>query len=135
VSENKIETVEHLGKPVCMIIRATSAPESTKFYTPREAPLQVGHIIYKAGASIAPHSHPATTRTSEGSPEVLVVQSGRVSFDIFDEDRARLGTWEIAVGDVVIFFSGGHGFRFLEDTILLEVKLGPFLGDQDRERF
>jgi hypothetical protein len=30
---------------------------------------------------------------------------------------------------------GGHGFRMLEDTLLLEVKQGPYLECEEKERF
>jgi hypothetical protein len=30
---------------------------------------------------------------------------------------------------------GGHGFRMLEDTVLLEIKQGPYSGIQEKVRF
>jgi hypothetical protein len=30
---------------------------------------------------------------------------------------------------------GGHGFRIKEDTVLLEIKQGPYLGVDDKELF
>jgi hypothetical protein len=35
----------------------------------------------------------------------------------------------------VIFVDGGHGFRILEDTVLLEVKQGPYTGLEEKEFF
>jgi hypothetical protein len=31
--------------------------------------------------------------------------------------------------------TGGHGFRMLEDTVLLEVKQGPYGGQAEKSRF
>jgi len=30
---------------------------------------------------------------------------------------------------------GGHGFQIKEDTVLLEIKQGPYLGADDKELF
>jgi hypothetical protein len=35
----------------------------------------------------------------------------------------------------MIMVGGGHGFRMTEDTVLLEVKQGPYPGVQEKERF
>jgi hypothetical protein len=31
--------------------------------------------------------------------------------------------------------AGGHGYRMLEETVLLEVKQGPYTGVEERELF
>jgi hypothetical protein len=38
-------------------------------------------------------------------------------------------------GDVITLIGGGHGFRMKEDTVLLEIKQGPYGGEQDKARF
>ena len=38
-------------------------------------------------------------------------------------------------GDVILLCGGGHSFEMLEDTAMIEVKQGPFTGDQDKTRF
>jgi hypothetical protein len=42
---------------------------------------------------------------------------------------------ELNVGDVMLMVGGGHGFRMLEDTVLLEIKQGPYTGENEKERF
>ena len=129
------ESIEDQCKLVCMIIRATPAPSETTFYTSPELPLQVGKIVYAAGSEIPRHSHPSTTRSISGRPEVLLVQEGRMTVDIYRDDQSILCSRELRAGDVILFFGGGHGFRLLENTVLLEIKQGPFLGEQDKKRF
>jgi hypothetical protein len=41
----------------------------------------------------------------------------------------------LRAGDIAIAVGGGHGFRMLEDTVLLEVKQGPYPGQTEKERF
>jgi shikimate kinase len=66
---------------------------------------------------------------------VLVVQRGRMLIDLYDGDKNLVATREMSVGDVVALVSGGHGFRLIEDTVLLEVKQGPYSGVQEKDRF
>ena len=48
--------------------------------------------------------------------------------DVYDDDRDVVATHELGAGDVILMVGGGHGFRMLEDTTLLEVKQGPYTG-------
>jgi hypothetical protein len=36
---------------------------------------------------------------------------------------------------VVLLIEGGHGFEVMEDVEMIEVKQGPYGGDQDKTRF
>ena len=38
-------------------------------------------------------------------------------------------------GDVILFTDGGHGFTFLENTQMVEIKQGPYLSVNDKVRF
>ncbi|MGP0089940.1 MAG: methyltransferase domain-containing protein [Xanthobacteraceae bacterium] len=129
------DIISHEGKTLCIIIHGAVMPEKTTFYTPNEFNLQVGKIVYPAGGEIPRHIHPAVTRTVASTSEVLVVQKGRMMIDLYTADRAFLCSREMTAGDVVVLMSGGHGFRLLEDTMLLEVKQGPYGGLREKEFF
>ena len=68
---------------------------------------------------------------------MLIVQRGRCEVDIFgpDPERVLVTTRELHAGDILIALAGGHGFRMLEDTVLLEIKQGPYTAGADKERF
>lgn len=36
---------------------------------------------------------------------------------------------------MILLASGGHGFEVLEDLEMIEVKQGPYTGEQDKTRF
>ena len=129
------EIIRHEGKMVCMIIRAEPVPESTVFYTPDDLQLQFGKVVYAANSRIARHRHKPARRRAVGSQEVLVVQKGRMILDIYADGRTLHSSQEMGPGDVAILVAGGHGFHFLEDTVLLEVKQGPYYGDGEKEYF
>ena len=62
-------------------------------------------------------------------------RSGRCPIAIYDDAQHLIATRELRVGDVVLMVGGGHGFRMLEDTVLREVKQGPYTGLDEKERF
>jgi len=70
-----------------------------------------------------------------GTSEVLVVKSGRCLVDVYNDDKVLVDTQELRTGDVLLMVGGGHGFRMLEDTVFLEIKQGPYLGMEEKERF
>lgn len=130
-----IERIEADGKPLVLIVRGQPLPEETTFLTPDDFNLQVGYIVYSAGHSIQRHDHFPVERHLVGTSEVLVVQRGACEIDVYDTRRELVATREVRTGDVLILVEGGHGFRLLEDTVLLEIKQGPYGGPREKERF
>jgi mannose-6-phosphate isomerase-like protein (cupin superfamily) len=132
-----IETIEHDGSILAYLARAAPHPEQTRFLTPPECTLQVGHIVYPAGGAIARHMHLPVERHLVGTTEVLIVQQGRCEVDIYAQDRHLVTSCELGPGDILIAVGGGHGFRILEDVVLLEIKQGPYPSPPaaDKERF
>lgn len=130
-----VERITWNGKPLAYIIRAEMNPEKTTFLTPPEFNLQVGFIVYPAGGEIARHVHRPQERHIIGTSEVLVVKKGRCLIDIYNDDRELAATRELRTGDVMLMVGGGHGFRMLDDTVFLEIKQGPYIGLDEKERF
>jgi quercetin dioxygenase-like cupin family protein len=130
-----METITHAGKIVCIIVRGEPGPGNSRFYTPGDLELQVGKIVCPAGSVIARHRHPQVARTIINKLEVVIVQQGRMIVDLYSDDETLLGSHELGSGDLIVLASGGHGFILLEDTVLLEVKQGPYQGSEDKELF
>ncbi len=118
-----------------IIIRKDYQPGETTFITSPDLAQQVGFVVYPQGGVIRRHIHKTVDRTNISSSEALIVRQGRLKIDIFDQDKQLLATRELEAGDFVLMVSGGHGFHILEDTILLEIKLGPYGGAADKELF
>ena len=130
-----IETIAHGGQELAYIIRAAARPPETRYLTPPELNLQVGFVVYGKGQEILRHMHLPIERHIVGTMEVLVVRQGRCEVDIYADGRELAATRELAAGDILIAVAGGHGFRALEDLVLLEVKQGPYPGVDEKERF
>lgn len=123
------------GQELAYIIRARIEPEKTTFLTPDSFKQQVGFVVYPAGGTVRPHRHLPLERHLVGTSEVLVVRSGRCEMDVYRDDGTLVATRELLPGDVMIMVAGGHGFRMLEDTVLLEIKQGPYTGLTEKEHF
>ncbi len=138
VAEQTLDAVEHIGaqrKTLALIVRADHRPEATEFVTRDEFTQQVGFVVHGAGREIARHRHRAIDRRIVGTGEVLIVRKGRCEVDVYDETNALVATRGLRTGDILILVSGGHGFRMLEDTVLLEIKQGPYTGLAEKEHF
>ena len=110
-------------------------PEKTTFLTPPEFKQQVGFVLYPANGEIAPHLHLPLERHLVGTSEVLIIKRGRCLLDVYNYNKELVATRELGTGDLMLMVGGGHGFRMLEDTVLLEVKQGPYTGVEEKERF
>jgi hypothetical protein len=130
-----VETLTAHGKVLCLIVTTEALPSETTFHTNPEHALQVGHIVHSAGHEIPRHIHVPVERQITGTPEVLMVRHGRCQIDVYDSSRHLVATRELAAGDILVLLAGGHGFRMLEDTVLLEVKQGPYAGPAEKEQF
>ena len=129
------ERIPAEGPLLALLASGTDDPSETTFPTPPELSLQVGFVVYPAGGEIARHDHRPLERSIVGTSEVIVVRSGRCEIDLYDQERRHVVTRELHAGDVILIVGGGHGFRMLEDTVLLEVKQGPYTGLDEKERF
>ena len=131
----EVETLFADDTPAAYVIRGKADASETVFPTPADLNLQVGFIGRAAGEAVDAHVHLPLERTIWGTTEVLVVVSGSCYLDIFDANRSLVDSASMTAGDVVLLVSGGHGFRMVEDTVLFEVKQGPYGGPAEKERF
>ena len=133
-----MENVQHVlydGKPLAYIIRAEIIPEKTTFLTPSDFKQQVGFVVYPNGGEIQRHVHRPLERHLTGTSEVLFVRRGLCEVDIYNNERELVSTEQLREGDILLMVDGGHGFRMLQDTVFLEIKQGPYMGMDDKERF
>jgi mannose-6-phosphate isomerase-like protein (cupin superfamily) len=69
------------------------------------------------------------------SQETLFIKRGRLRVDFFDNQQTYLESRELKAGDVILLVKGGHGFEVLEELEMVEVKQGPYAGEQDKTLF
>lgn len=129
------EIISDHGRPLVYIIRPFPLPQHTTFITPPEFKQQVGFVVYPAGGEITRHIHLALERHLIGTCEVLVLLKGCCLIDIYTDGKELVATRELNAGDITLMVGGGHGFRIEKDTVFLEIKQGPYLETEEKERF
>ena len=130
-----VERIVHGGQELALVIRRDFHGEGITFFTPGTYSQQVGYMTRPGGHVIPPHVHNPVAREVQYTKEVLLVRSGRMRVDFYTDATEYLQSTILHAGDVILLAYGGHGFEMLEATEIIEVKQGPYCGEQDKTRF
>jgi hypothetical protein len=130
-----IEEIKQNGIVLSVIIRASYKSEGIQFFTPGDFSQQLGYMNREKGYVIPPHRHNLVERKVTLTQEVLYVKRGKVRVDFYDDHQVYLESRIVTTGDVILLAAGGHGFEMLEDSEMIEIKQGPYCGEQDKVRF
>lgn len=133
--DKMIERIVNKDKELALIIRHSFRRDGIEFFTPDTYSQQVGYMNRPAGYVIPPHVHNPVVREVQYTKEVLFIKSGRLRVDFYSEAQVYLESTILENGDVILLAYGGHGFEMLVPTEIIEVKQGPYAGDQDKTRF
>ena len=130
-----IEKIINNEKLLSIIIRTEYKSDGIEFFTPNSYSQQIGYMNRPKGYVIPPHVHNPVVREVEYTKEVLYIKSGQLRVDFYSEAQDYLESTILETGDVILLAYGGHGFEMLEPTEIIEIKQGPYAGDQDKTRF
>lgn len=94
-----------------------------------------GH--YEKGKYLQDHWHNEFGRTAMRTYEAVFVVKGAIEARLFDIDLMPVETLTINQGEMLILLESAHGYSILEeDTTVLEIKNGPFMGvEKDKTKF
>lgn len=130
-----LEKIEYNGQLLGVIIRTEFNKDGIAFFTPDDFSQQLGYMNRPKDYLIPPHVHNLVERKVDLTQEVLFVKSGKVRVDFYDNDKKYLESRILVKGDIVLLAHGGHGFKMIEPTEMIEVKQGPYCGEMDKVRF
>jgi hypothetical protein len=130
-----VEHLAHEGTHLAIIIRNDFNKKGVEFFTQNNDSLQIGYMNREKGYVIQPHIHNAVERKIEYTHEVLYIKTGMVRIDFYTSEKEYIRSTVVQAGDVVLLTDGGHGFKMLEDSEIIEVKQGPYLENLDKQRF
>ena len=130
-----IKTIRHNDKILAIIIPAGYSKNGVEFFTPNDFSQQLAYMKHEAGNKIDAHVHNVISREVLYTKEVLVIRKGKLRVDFYDDDKFYLESHVINAGDIILLAYGGHGFEVLEEVEMVEIKQGPYLGEQDKIRF
>lgn len=121
-------------KTYAFVLSIDDFEPGAKFVSERDWSLQVGLMTLPLGHTIQAHAHLVqNSLRAQPTQEFLFVVSGKMVVDFFDESGEHFHTETLPQGKALLHIWGGHSFRFLKPTRLIEVKSGPYAGrDKDK---
>lgn len=131
----ELEKVICDGKILAIIIKSNYHSEGIEFITPDDYSQQLAYMHHPAGKNIDAHIHNHIERSVAYTQEVLVIKCGKLRVDFYDENQNYLESRILSKDDTILLASGGHGFKVLEEVEMIEIKQGPYAGEQDKTRF
>jgi hypothetical protein len=124
------------GKVIlAIIIRKSYQKDGIEFFSSENDSQQLGYMNRPKGYVIKPHKHKIVKREVHLTQEVLFIKRGSVRVDFYSDDQVYYKSSILNEGDVILLSNGGHGFKMLEKTEIIEVKQGPYIGELDKVRF
>ncbi len=123
------------NKLLAMIFTPGDFKDEKHFLTEDNNEFQIAQFNLDQGTEIERHIHGKQERKIENTSEVIIVNEGSLELEIYDENLKLVTTEIVNQGQVIALFNGGHGFKSLSNSKFLEVKQGPYIEEQDKERF
>ncbi len=130
-----IKHITHHGQLLALIVSQQFSKPGIHFFTPDEFSQQLAYMQHPVGKVILPHVHQAVPREVQYTQEVLFLKRGKLRADFYNQQQQYLESHLLSAGDVILLITGGHGFEVLEEIEMIEVKQGPYVGEQDKTRF
>ena len=130
-----METVEKNGVVYAFIIKNDFKDDGIKFITPPEYSQQLAYMHRPKDYQINAHFHNEVSRTVHITQEVLIIKKGKLRVDFYNKNKQYFVSHILTDGDIILLATGGHGFKMLEPTEIIEVKQGPYAGDLDKTLF
>jgi mannose-6-phosphate isomerase-like protein (cupin superfamily) len=130
-----VETLKSGDQLLAIIISGKFREPGIHFFTSNDLSQQLAYMRHPAGKVIDPHVHNPVSRNVHFTQEVLLIKSGKLRVDFYNDDQEYLESRILEAGDVILLATGGHGFEVVEEVEMIEGKQGPYAGDQDKTRF
>ena len=130
-----LENITNQDQLLAVIVSDRFNKQGIHFFTPNELSQQLAYMHHPIGKIIEPHVHNPVLREVTYTQEVLFIKKGKLRVDFYDDNQQYLESRILESGDVILLVTGGHGFEVLEEIEMIEVKQGPYVGEQDKTRF
>ena len=139
-SKNNMENkhsreIVHKGKILAVVFSKNLPADGVRFLTPTHYPLQIGLIQHKLGKNVPLHIHRDMRYKVNTTQEFLYVIKGQVEITIATKKWEVLEKFPLSQGDFILFVGGAHGVDIKKGARLIEVKQGPYPGDDYAKRF
>ena len=98
---------------------------------PENKYLQISTKKLKKDTKFKPHKHNILERNLDNTHECWIVLEGSIKGTFYDLNNELIYETILKTGDCAVVYNAGHSLEVVEDnTILYEVKNGPYYGQQ-----
>jgi hypothetical protein len=127
-----IEFFGDVSRPSAIVIRSTESVPGIQFYSPSDYSQQLGLMTRPAGYVVPAHIHNEVERKITQTQEVLLIRNGSCLVTLFDSNYTPIEKIVLEKGDVILLANGAHKIEMISECEILEVKQGPYAGDNDK---
>ena len=96
-----------------------------------DGPLQLMTMNRQKGDIAPAHRHVPQARVTKTLQECLIVIRGKIRYDLYDEAGKVFKEVFMQEGEAMLILGVGHAVHFLEDSLVYELKNGPYIDDKD----
>ena len=131
-----IEKIQNQKKLYALIVRSRyRKKKGINFFTDKNATQQFGYMNHKKNHVILPHRHNKRQSKILLTTEVIIILKGMLRVDFYNDKEKYLFSKKLYANDLIMLSNGGHGFKVLKDTQMIEVKQGPYSLSMDKVKF
>ena len=134
--QNKnFQIYKHKGKVLAVVVKNSFREKGMTFFTTDKFSQQLAYVAHPKGAIVKPHIHNRLKRIIFQTQESDIIKKGKAKVILYTETGKFFKTVILRAGDTILFASGGHGYKVLEDIELITVKQGPYSGNKDDKKY
>lgn len=130
--KKNIEVIKDKKNILAIVIYNNYKKEGAEFFTPEDFSMQMAFMSYPKGRIGKAHIHKKIKRDIYFTQETLFIRKGRIKINLYDDEKKYFDSRILKSGDIILLAHGGHGSEVLENTEMIEVKQGPYLGKDDK---
>ena len=132
----KIKKIYDQKKIVALIFKFNKKKfKGIKFLTNKSLPFQIGIMSHPSNHNIAAHEHKIIKKINRSMTEFIYIISGKLKVDFYNKNKKQYKSAILSSKDMILLIKGGHGFKTLNNTQMIEVKQGPFKDNKEKIKF
>ncbi len=130
-----VRVVKNGEQTLAIFVRKGLSVENARFVTEQQDSLQLGFFERPSGHQVRAHRHQELPAEKRTGAEFLFIESGEAKVTVFDDVWKIIAEETVQSGDALLFLAGGHQVEMLKPTRFLEIKQGPYPGDDKAKVF
>ena len=120
---------------LAMLINLDNDSQRSEFFTDNTLDFQAALFNLKKGEEIKRHIHKKNVRQISSTTEAIYVINGKIQVGVYDNEKIFVNEVEVNTNELILLFNGGHSMNVIKDTKFFEIKQGPYVEEDDKERF